>query len=176
MQKKRITILIIAIIVLSGIGLIFPSGDSNTEYLRIHVRANSNDRIDQEVKICVKDAVVSYLTPFIAECDTYDKAKTLLTSRISYIEQVANKTLLASGFNYTCKASVKNEKFPTRIYNNLELQEGFYDALILELGEGKGNNWWCVVYPPLCFTGEGQNYQIRSKIIEIIRNFFYKEN
>lgn len=176
MQKKGITFLIIAIIFLSGIGLIFPSGDSKTEYLRMHVRANSNEQVDQAVKLCVRDAVVEYLTPFIAECDTYDKAKTLLTSNLSKIEQVANKTLAYNGFNYSCKASVKRENFPTRFYNNLELEEGYYDALILELGEAKGNNWWCVVYPPLCFTGEGQNYQIRSKILEVIRNFFNKEN
>lgn len=175
MQRKGITIIIFAIIVLCGIGLILPKSSSNTEYLRMHVRANSNQEIDQSVKLVVRDAVVEYLTPFIAECNTYEKAKTLLTSRLEEIEKVADQTLKINGFNYQSKASVKRENFPTRFYGTLELKEGYYDALILELGEGKGDNWWCVVYPPLCFTGEGQDYQIRSKILQVIRNFFDKE-
>lgn len=176
MNKKGITILIIAIILLCGIGLILPKTDNTTQYLRMHVRANSNQQIDQSVKLVVRDAVVKYLTPFIAECNTFDKAKTLLTDRLSFIKQVADNALKQKGFNYESRVGVKRENFPTRVYNDVKLEEGYYDALIIELGEGKGNNWWCVVYPPLCFTGQGQNYQIRSKILDIIRNFFDKEN
>lgn len=176
MQKKGITFLIIAIILLCGIGLTLPKTDSTTEYLRMHVRANSNEKIDQSVKLVVRDAVVEYLTPFIVECNTFEKAKTLLTDRLSSIKQVADSALKQNGFNYESRVGVKRENFPTRFYGDLELKEGYYDALIIELGQGKGNNWWCVVYPPLCFTGQGQNYQIRSKILDIIRNFFDKEN
>ncbi len=175
MKIKGISFLIIAIIVLCGIGLNFFAESKNEEYLRIHVRANSNEETDQAVKYLVKDKVVSYLTPFIAECDTKEKAKTLLTDRLTEIKSVADQTLKQNGYDYEAKVSVKNEKFPTRVYGDLELDEGYYDALIIELGKGDGNNWWCVVYPPLCFTGEGQTYQIRSKILDVIRNFYNKE-
>ncbi len=177
MKKSCISILIIAIIILSGIALSLPKSETQTEYLRIHVRANSNDEIDQSVKYIVKDKIVEYLTPYIAECDTKQKAQNLLENNLKGIEQVANATLKARGFNYTAKASVKREEFPTRVYGALELESGIYDALIVELGSGSGDNWWCVVYPPLCFTsGNGTNVVYRSKILEIISDFFKKEN
>ena len=75
-----------------------------------------------------------------------------------------------AGFNYHSKVAVRNELFPTRVYGDFTLEEGFYDALIVELGEAKGDNWWCVVYPPLCFTGT-ENIKYKSKILEIINSF-----
>ena len=79
MKNMCITFLCLTIIILTGIGIGLNSTDTETEYLRIHVRANSNSELDQGVKYKVRDAVVEYLTPFIAECDTREKAKTLLT-------------------------------------------------------------------------------------------------
>ncbi len=78
-----------------------------------------------------------------------------------------------SGFRYTARAALKREEFPTRVYEGVTLPAGVYDALIIELGTGKGDNWWCVLYPPLCFAGGmGVNIQYRVKIWEIIQNFF----
>lgn len=171
MRNICIVFLCLTIIVLSGVSyLTMPT--TKKEYLRIHIRANSNEQIDQAVKYKVKDDVVAFLTPKIAECDTFQKAINLLTDNLTEIEKVANTTLKENGFTYTSKASVKNEKFPTRKYEDLVLDGGFYDALILELGSGDGDNWWCVVYPPLCFVGNGEGYVYKSKIMEIINNFF----
>ena len=176
MKKFCISFLIVAIIILSGIGLSLNNGQVQTEYLRIHVRANSNEQIDQDIKYVVKDAVVNYLTPYIATCDTREKADKMLNEQLKGVESVCDRVLKSNGFNYKSKASVKNEKFPTRAYGNLTLDSGFYDALIIELGSGTGDNWWCVVYPPLCFTGEnGGQYVYRSKIADIIDSFFNKE-
>ena len=175
LKKACITFLIIAIIVLSGIGLLSYQGGQKTEYLRIHIRANSNLSVDQQVKYLVKDKVVDFLTPYIAECNTKQKAKAMLKNNLESIEKVAKSVLMANGFTYSVKASIKTENFPTRYYQDLCLESGFYDALILELGKAQGDNWWCVVYPPLCFTGEGQNYKYKSKILDIIFDFFNKE-
>ncbi len=175
MKNLCITFIIIAIIVLSGVCLLNVDTPTHTEYLRIHVRANSNLEIDQSVKYQVKDAVVDFLTPYIANCDTKQKAQDMLNKNLPLIESVCDNVLKSNGFSYKSKASVKNERFPTRVYNDLTLEGGFYDALIIELGSGKGDNWWCVVYPPLCFTGEGRGYVYKSKIKEIISDFFKKE-
>ena len=175
MKKICISFFIVAIIILSSIGLNLPESEVRTEYLRIHIRANSNLSVDQQVKYLVKDKVVDFLTPYIAECNTKEKAEAMLNDNLKNIESVALGVLRSNGFNYSVKASVKNENFPTRYYQDLCLESGFYDALIIELGEAKGDNWWCVVYPPLCFTGEGQNYKYKSKILDIISNFFNKE-
>ena len=175
MQKSCIIILIVAIIFLSLIGLSLPKEQTHEEYLRIHIRADSNLEEDQTVKYLVKDAVILYLTPFIAECKTKEQAEKMLDGKLKDIENVADGILSENGFEYKCKAGVRREEFPTRIYGNLQLEKGFYDALILELGSGNGDNWWCVVYPPLCFTGAGANYVYKSKIKDVIDDFFSKQ-
>lgn len=171
MKKISISFLFIFIIVLSVIGLALPTSTTHTEYLRIHIRANSNEQIDQSVKYEIKDKIVEYLTPYISECDTLNKAENLLVSNLKGIEKVADKHLEIRGFNYSSKADVRTEEFPTRTYDELTLSAGKYRALIVTLGDGKGDNWWCVVYPPLCFVGNGTRYEYKSKILEIINQF-----
>ena len=145
---------------------------AEADYLRIHVRANSNDRIDQSVKYIVKDEVVKFITPYAAECVDKQTAIKIIESIIPEIEEVCDKTLKENGFGYTSRAEVRAEEFPTRVYGELTLEAGLYDALIIELGTGTGDNWWCVIYPPLCFTSGTQNVEYRSAIYEIIKKFF----
>jgi len=145
------------------------------EYLRIHIRANSNSKDDQDVKFKVKEKVVDFLIPFLSECDTKDKAINTLNGLIDDIETVCYRELLENGFNYKAKAYVKKEEFPARVYDDLTLDAGVYDALIIEIGEGKGDNWWCVVFPPFCFidvtyTG-GNSVKYKFKLVEIVNKF-----
>lgn len=172
MKKGCITLCVLGIIILSVVAFLYNAPIKNESYLRIHIRANSNCEIDQQVKYQVKERVVDYLTPFVAECKTVEKAKKMMQEKLADIESEANKVLQENGFCYTSQAKLKTEQFPTRVYQDLTLESGFYDALIINLGEGKGDNWWCVVYPPLCFVGEGNSYVYKSKIVEIINNFF----
>lgn len=174
---KKIVITFCLILALGGIivfGLLNKK-EENSEYLRIHIRANSNSEIDQGVKYKVRDVVVNAMIPLLSTCQSKKEAEEVLTNNFSLIEKTANTVLRENGFQYTSKARLAREEFPTRTYDNLTLEEGFYDALILDLGSGEGNNWWCVVYPPLCFlkanpTGEETVY--KSKLIEIIKSFF----
>ena len=175
MKKFCITFTLFLIIILSGAAVGFkPQENAHAEYLRIHIRADSNETAAQSVKYRVKDAVVAFLTPYIAECDTKSKAEKMLTEKLSEIEKVADKVLYEQGFDYKSRAKINTEEFPTRNYGDFTLERGYYDALIIELGSGKGDNWWCVVYPPLCFTGSGTNYVYKSKILEIIERFSEK--
>ncbi len=175
MKKACITFLTLAIILLTAIGIYLKENQTQTEYLRIHIRANSNEQADQAVKYAVKDAVVNYLTPFIAECDTKEKAEKLFKETESKVEEVANSVLEENGFKYSAKVCLRKEEFPTRVYDGVTLESGIYDAVIIELGEAEGQNWWCVVYPPLCFTGSGTSYRYESKIREIINEFLTRE-
>ena len=178
MKKFCITFLLSGIIILSAIGFgtgILGSGstaNTNTEYLRIHIRANSNKEADQAVKYRVRDGVVEYLTPAVAACETKEEAIAAVTARLPEVERVAERILSENGYSYGARAKVCEESFPTRVYDGATLPAGVYDALILELGSGEGDNWWCVVYPPLCFTGGNANVVYKSKIAEIIRSFF----
>ncbi len=170
MKKICISFLLIGIIfviVIAGIN----TSSVNEEYLRIHIRANSNSNMDQEIKYIVKDEVVNFLTPYIAECDSKEKVVTMLNSNKEKIENIIDSLLYNYGFNYNSSVAIRNEMFPTRVYENFTLYEGVYDAIIIELGKAEGDNWWCVVYPPLCFTSGSYSIKYKSKILEIIQNF-----
>ena len=160
---------IISVTALGFTGCVSPLSSVNERYLRIHIRADSNEAEAQAVKYAVKDAVVEYLTPCVAGIESYEEAKEKVRGNLHGIVSVANGVLKGQGFDYGAKASLKIEKFPTRKYGEFVLEEGEYLALIVELGRGEGQNWWCVVYPPLCFAG-GANTPIvyKSKILEII--------
>lgn len=151
--------------------LLFGDVGNAGEYLRVHIRANSNGEEDQAVKLLVRDAVVEYLTPTVAECRTKKQAMNSVKAQLSEIARTAERVLSRNGYLYGASAELKEEKFPTRIYDGVTLDGGVYDALIVRLGSGEGDNWWCVVYPPLCFTGGSGNVVYKSKILEIIRSF-----
>ena len=171
MKKTGITLFLIAIImVIIAVGTNTTS--TNNEYLRIHIRANSNSKYDQSIKMDIKDVVVNYLTPLVAECDSKSKAISMLNNEQKNLEKVINNELKLRGYSYKSNVKIANEKFPVRVYENVTLGEGFYDAVIVELGNAEGDNWWCVVYPPLCFTSGEKGIEYKSKIMEIIEKFF----
>lgn len=176
MKKSCISFLIFLILIVSAIGTFLPRNEYREEYLRIHIRANSSSEEDQSVKYLVKQSVVEYLTPYLSKCDTKKKAVEILTEQSEEIELVVDKVLEENEFSYKSSAKIKNELFPTRVYEEYTLEQGYYDALIINLGSGEGENWWCVVYPPLCFTGDGIGYQYKSKIKEIIDKFFINQS
>ena len=164
MKFRCITFLCCCIILLVSI----TSGCmGQTEYLRIHVRANSNSASDQQVKYLVRDEVVKYLSPLVVGCANKQQAIGVVKQNESAINGLIDALLVKNGFNYSSKVKVIEEFFPTRVYESVTLESGYYDAVIIELGSAKGENWWCVVYPPLCFLGE-ENVKYRSKIFDII--------
>lgn len=173
---RKIAVVFLLVAAAAGLCALFwertpPAAES--AYLRIHIRADSNEEGAQAVKYKVRDEVVSYLTPLVASCNSKEEAMEKIGARLTEIAAVAQRTLRENGFGYGARAGLRREEFPTRVYENVTLGAGVYDALILELGSGKGDNWWCVVYPPLCFSG-GENIVYKSKIAEIIQTFFGK--
>lgn len=175
MKKYCIIFLTLVIITLTALG--FSRGASNasesvqSEYLRIHIRADSNEAAAQAVKYRVRDEVVEYLTPLVATYESKTAAVDGVKAHLSEIAAVASRALQKNGFFYGATAELTVETFPTRVYGEYTLPAGEYAALILRLGKGEGDNWWCVVYPPLCFAGENGNTVYRSKIAEIIRKW-----
>lgn len=168
-MKKIVLILSIISLVLV---LVFCTngGESEKEYLRVHIRANSNESVDQAVKYKVRDAVVDALIPVLSEVETFTEALIVTEENFGLIKQTADKVLFENGFSYESNVRLAQEEFPTRAYGDLTLEAGIYDALIIELGSGEGNNWWCLVYPAFCFTSSknSTNYEYISKILEII--------
>ncbi len=171
---KAVYIIVIFVVLLLILFGCMPS-NTNTDFLRIHIRADSNNYTDQSVKYAVKQAVVEYLTPYLAQCNSKTQAMNVVKQHLKNIQKVCDQTLQDNGFCYSSSVSLKQETFPERAYNDVVLPSGVYDAIIINLGSGSGNNWWCVVYPPLCFvdgTPTGGNSIIyRSKLLQIISNW-----
>lgn len=130
---------------------------SEGEMIRLHIRANSDSEEDQSVKLKVRDAVNDYLCDNV-KAHTFDEAYADIVKRLKSISAVCRATLEENGFSYGAKAEMSYEYFPTRQYGETVVPEGYYNALIVELGAAEGKNWWCVVYPPLCY-GSGSEYK-----------------
>ncbi len=175
MKKICITFCVLLILiatVLTARSLTADTESAGSEYLRIHVRANSNSAADQSIKYAVKDEVVAFITPYVAGCVTKERAMEIIGGLTDQIEDVCDAALGGLGAGYSSRAEVRTEYFPTRVYDGVTLEAGEYDALIIELGEGTGDNWWCVIYPPLCFTSGTADISYRSIIADIIDKFF----
>lgn len=165
-MKKLFGILSVIILIL-GIISFYPRQD--TKYLRVHIKANSNLSCDQSIKYEVKDLVCDYLTPLFLDCQDIETAKNILDKNLSNIELILNSFLKSKGFTYSAIAKLNNEFFPTRVYDELILNDGYYDALIIYLGEGTGDNWWCVLYPPMCLQKNTKNIEYKSRLLKIIK-------
>lgn len=178
MRKNCIIFLLSIIITLTTLGFSGVFAETPAlecaEYLRIHIRADSNVQEAQAVKYRVRDDVVEYLTPLVATYRDKDAAIAGVAAHLDEISALATATLKEYGYSYSATAELMVEEFPTRVYDGCTLPAGKYSALVLKLGSGAGDNWWCVVYPPLCFS-TAQNVVYRSKIAEIIADFKNKK-
>ena len=160
-------------------GMVFFRNDVKTkdEYVRVHITANSNSGRDENIKYVVKDAVVEYLIPYLSQAENSEKAQEILKQELTNVEMVTNQILKSQGANYVAKISLVPEDYPTRNYDGLVLESGVYDSLKIDLGEAKGDNWWCVVFPAVCFVSSKnpENIEYISKIWEIINNVKNRE-
>lgn len=122
--------------------------------VRLHVLANSDSAEDQARKLLVKDAVFARTEELLRQAEDQRQAEELLTDALPELERLAEEILRESGSAETVTAELTNTDFFTRYYDWFTLPAGEYRALRIVIGEGKGQNWWCVVYPPLCSAGE----------------------
>ncbi|MDE7079510.1 MAG: stage II sporulation protein R [Clostridia bacterium] len=166
----KVAVVIILCVILLGAVIMFAKTQNQSPedtYLRIHIRANSNDATDQSVKYKVKESIVEYMSPKLNGVSDKSQAMAILADNIAGMKSVADKVLAQNGYDYKSTVSIRQEEFPVRTYGDLTLESGVYDALIIELGSGKGDNWWCVVFPPLCFVGEeSDNFEYKSFLSE----------
>jgi stage II sporulation protein R len=152
-KKKFLFIIFIsfAFYYYSGIYLYNLQNSIASKVIRFHVIANSNSIFDQSLKLKVRDKTVEFLTPLLQNSKNIDESRKIISDNINNIENIALETL-AQFNNYTAKVELANSNFPTKTYGNYSFPAGDYEALKITIGEGKGQNWWCVMFPPLCFT------------------------
>lgn len=123
-----------------------------TEIIRFHVIANSDAEVDQKVKLVVKDKVVSYMQGKLAKTTTREQAEKVMKKEMPAIKKIAQKTVKKQGYDYTCEVVYHEREFPVKAYGDLTFPAGKYEALDVILGNAQGKNWWCVMFPSLCFV------------------------
>lgn len=128
--------------------------DVAQEVLRFHVRANSEKETDQTVKMEVKEAVISYLQPILSQMDSVEKTREVLAAHLTDIRQAAETVLKNNHCSYGATVFLRKESFPEKTYGDCTFPAGIYEAVVIELGNGQGHNWWCMLYPGLCFVDE----------------------
>ena len=120
--------------------------------IRFHVRANSDSDEDQALKLKVKDNVVAYLKDAMKASDSKTDSITYIKEHLDDITDIADATIKNEGYNYKATAYMTNEFFPTKVYGDVTIPCGNYDAFRIDIGSSGGQNWWCVLFPPLCFV------------------------
>ena len=163
--------------------------------LRMHVIANSDSEEDQKLKLKVRDAVLTKGKEIFDGSVTADEAEQRIVPYIDLIEKTAKETIADEGFDYDVRVTVQEEYFKTRVYDNsVTLPAGNYTAVKVTIGEGKGKNWWCIMFPPMCLpaaeaecnindvlnpdendiVSNGEKYKFKFKFVEFCEEFFKK--
>ena len=166
--------------------------------IRLHVIANSDSENDQSMKLYVRDTVTSRLEAMLENAETKAQAARVISGKLGEIQSAAQNAVLEYGGEYDVHVTLGTENYPTREYDTFTLPAGEYTSLKITIGKGGGRNWWCVVFPPVCFTaatddelsemnfsdgeidfitGKGEEYEFRFKLLEqleAVKLFFKK--
>ena len=139
-----------AVFLLTGAWALNTQRDLADRVVRLHVLANSDSEEDQALKLLVRDAVLERATALLEQTESRAEAEALLRESLPELETIAEETVRANGYSYAVTAELEGTSFPTKEYDGFSLPAGEYLALRILIGEGAGQNWWCVVFPPLC--------------------------
>ena len=152
LHRKFGALLLVVTIALCAMQIDITRQIDTDSLIRIHVLGNSNSVYDQELKVKVKDAVVSYLAPQLETSHSLEESREIIHKNMLHITQIANDTLAQLGSRDTVTLQYGHFDFPIKYYGSFSLPAGNYEALRILIGEAQGRNWWCVLFPPLCFT------------------------
>lgn len=136
------------------------------EAIRLRILANSDLEVDQKLKREVRDRVNASITEWVAELTSVEAARELIQSRLPEIKKIAEEVLTESNVSQEVKTDFKKVEFPTKLYGEFLYPAGEYEAVLITLGEGKGANWWCVLFPPLCFLDFSNSVAVKEGIDE----------
>lgn len=128
------------------------SEDIANSVFRLHVIANSDSAEDQNLKYKVRDRILEYMNSLSENCSSKQEVILLASEHKEDFYRIAKQTIIDNGYDYDVTINIGNFDFPTKYYGDISLPAGSYDALRIEIGNASGQNWWCVMFPPLCFV------------------------
>ncbi len=144
--------------------------DVKDSLIRFHVIANSDTDEDQKLKLKVRDEVLNYLYPYMSESKCLCETRDILNNNLNAVEEIADKVIKQNNYDYDVQVFLKRMNFPQKEYGNLILPQGNYEAFEIVIGSGRGHNWWCVMFPPLCFVDESYAVVEYDKTKESIKS------
>ena len=153
---KRLTLVIILLllfIIISAISYVSAVSENISDSVfRLHVIANSDSEEDQNLKYIVRDNLIEYMNFLTKDITSKESAIKIAKEHEQDFYNIAKNTIKENGYDYDVKIEIGNSYFPTKYYGDISLPAGYYDALKVEIGSASGQNWWCVMFPPLCFV------------------------
>ena len=158
MSDEKKCVLCLALVILMGFILFYTYiGDSQNQYegiVRLHVLANSDTVEDQALKLKVRDAVIEYMEKQ-DDLNSAGEAREYLSENLNRLEKIAEGVIASEGYDYSARADLGVRYIPEKAYGGITFPAGNYEALNINIGRGEGENWWCVLFPPLCLLEEG---------------------
>ncbi|MBR7112243.1 MAG: stage II sporulation protein R [Clostridia bacterium] len=153
-MKRAVGFFLAAMLLIAAFAIlpIHGEGEIYDSVIRLHVLANSDSEEDQALKLAVRDAVLHKTQEILKGVTTRDEAETLLLQSLDAIEREARDCLVQNGCEDDVRVTLGKEQYPTRVYENLAFPSGEYLSLRVLIGEAEGQNWWCVLFPPLCLS------------------------
>ena len=158
MKKKLNFILILTILIFLYIVLLSfnyskaISSNLSDSVFRLHIIANSDSSADQELKLKVRDKIIEYMNTLTSSSSDKKDVISIVNNHLDSFKEIALNTIKENGYNYDVNIEIGNFHFPTKSYGDISFPAGNYDALKIEIGDAIGQNWWCVLFPPLCFV------------------------
>lgn len=183
-MKKIIAVMFFITIVLGiilGVSYIKADASQKTianKLIRFHVIANSDTTEDQALKLKVRDEILVYMAPKLKESKSIEESRKIIGENNEVIKEIAKKVIKKNDYNYSVDAKLSHENFPVKSYGNITLPQGNYEAYRIIIGNGEGRNWWCVMFPPLCFTditrGEVAYKETEQEMKKVLTNEEYE--
>ncbi|MDR0879565.1 MAG: stage II sporulation protein R [Clostridioides sp.] len=150
------------------------SSDYKDKLIRFHCIANSDTDEDQALKLKVRDEVIAYLQPKLKGSKSVGESENIIKSEIDKLKEISAEVIEDNGYDYKVDVALTHSQFPTKQYSNVVLPAGEYKALKIIIGSGQGRNWWCVMFPPLCFVDD-TNAVIDKETDDKLRNALTEE-
>lgn len=169
------------------------------ELIRFHVIANSDSKEDQELKLKVRDEVIKHLEPLLKNSKSIEESRKIIKQNNKKVINIAKKVVKDNGYSYNVQTELSRENFPEKVYGKIVLPQGEYEAYRILIGNASGQNWWCVMFPPLCFVdvtkgsvaynetermmdevskvketqeNTDEEYELKFKIVEVLKDAF----
>ena len=145
------------------------------DIIRFHIRANSDLKEDQDLKLKIRDEILGVMGDQFEAVDSIEESRELIVENLGELKSISQKVIWSEGKDYEVDVSLGQDNFPIRKYGDLVLPQGEYETLLIEIGEAKGQNWWCVMFPPLCFVDITHSVAIASDEVEELNEYVIDE-